>query len=54
MHMYVSYAITLDTQHDSIEWIEGTLRGTLIIEGTTTRMVEGMKMEVTKIRKKNF
>ena len=24
MYMYVNYVITLDTQNDSIEWIEGT------------------------------
>ena len=24
MYLYVSYAITLDTQQDYVEWIEGT------------------------------
>ena len=36
MHLYFSYAITLDTQQDFVEWTEGALIGTLIIVGTTT------------------
>ena len=52
MHLYVSYAINLDTQQDSIEWTEGTLTRTLITEGTTTRMIEGKKMGEKIVRKK--
>ena len=42
IHLYVIYVITLYTQQDFVEWTEGTTIG----------MIEGMKMEATKIRKK--
>ena len=34
MYLYVSYVITLDTQQDFVEWIEGTWTGIRIIEET--------------------
>ena len=52
MHIYVSYAITLDTQQNSIEWTEGTLTWILIIEWTTIEITEGMRIHVMKVRKK--
>ena len=39
MPLYVSYVITLDTQQDYVEWIEGTLIGTLITKGTIIGML---------------
>ena len=36
MNLYVSYAITLDTQQATTKWTEGTSIGVLIIGGTTT------------------
>ena len=53
MHMYISYAINLDTQQNYVEWIEGTLIGILITKGTITKITEGMRMEVMAVREKH-
>ena len=52
MYLYISYVITLDMQQDSTKWIEGTLIGTLIIEGTTIGMIGGIKMEASIVKRR--